>query len=262
MLAARGIHESWERLLDSGVANRIYVTKDVVLRVATDHEDAIVDAYTESVAAPIARLAGVRTPALIAFDDSRTLVDRPFSLWERVHGETFGLAKLTEKARRQLWREVGEQLAQLHVAVRDCPDPLGYLDSPGREMDWESELEEFRSARGLKASEVREVAELFRELEPSAAQRRNILCGANGGLLALIDWGDAGWGDPVLEFAAVPLDALDAVLEGYGARERLGRQWEARLVWDQLMQALERAMEDPKSLVPVRQLRLHLEGQI
>ncbi len=130
------------------MANRIYATQDVVFRVAADHEDAIVDAYTESVARPVARRAGVRTPALIAFDNSKTLVERPFSLWELVQGETFGLANLTDETRREVWREVGEQLAQLHAAVRDCPDPLGYLDSSGREMDWESELEEFRRAGG------------------------------------------------------------------------------------------------------------------
>ncbi len=101
---------------------------------------------------------------------------------------------------------------------------------------------------------MQEIADLFTELEPSVAQSeapgcflhsdlhdRNILCGASGGLLVLIDWGDAGWGDPGLEFAAAPLDALHSMLKGYGARERLGRQWKARLVWDQFMQALERA---------------------
>src|SRR5215472_8057848 len=94
ILAAYRLSGPWQRLEATGIANRIYATQDLVLRVATDHPDAIVDARTESVAAPVAREAGILTPRLIAFDDSRTIVDRPFSLWERVHGETLGRADL------------------------------------------------------------------------------------------------------------------------------------------------------------------------
>lgn len=268
LLAAHGVAGPWERLLDTGVANRIYATQDVVLRVATDHEDAIVDAYTESVAAPVARRAGVRTPALIAFDDSLRLVDRPYSLWDRVHGETLCLAKLSGEARQEVWREVGQQLAHLHATVRECPDPQGYLDQPGREMDWESTVRECDALRLLSAEERREITGLFAELEPLVAgaeaedcflhndlHDRNLLCGKDGGLLALIDWGDAGWGDPVLDFAAVPLEALRAVLEGYGEKERLGRAVGARLVWDQLLRALERAREEREWEEPLGRLR-------
>jgi hypothetical protein len=85
----------------------------VVLRVATDHPDAIVDARTESIAAPVARQAGILTPQLVAFDDSRMLVDRPFSLWERVLGSAgLDLWKHTSG----VWREVG-QISHLHDRV-------------------------------------------------------------------------------------------------------------------------------------------------
>ena len=89
VFARHGVSGPWEPLPSTGLANRVYATADVVLRVATDHPDGVVDARTESVAAPVARAAGVLTPRLIAFDDTRTLVDVPFSLWERVRGETF-----------------------------------------------------------------------------------------------------------------------------------------------------------------------------
>src|SRR5688572_20896349 len=94
LLAQHGIHDPWTPLPATGVANRIYATRSVVLRVATDDREAVDDARTESVAAPAARAAGIRTPGLIAFDDSRDLLDRPYSLWERVHGETLGLLDL------------------------------------------------------------------------------------------------------------------------------------------------------------------------
>jgi hypothetical protein len=108
ILAAYGVSGPWQRLKATGIANRIYATKDVVLRVATDHPDAIVDARTESIAAPVARAAGVLTPQLIAFDDTRSLIDRPFSLWERIHGETLGLFNLRKNIHETVWRDAGQ----------------------------------------------------------------------------------------------------------------------------------------------------------
>jgi hypothetical protein len=52
ILSANRIPGPWQRLQSTGVANRIYATQDVVLRIATDHPEAVEDARTESVAAP------------------------------------------------------------------------------------------------------------------------------------------------------------------------------------------------------------------
>ena len=70
LFARHGASGPWEQLSSTGVANRIFATNDVVLRVATDHPEAVPDARTESVAAPAAHAAGVLTPRLIAFDDT------------------------------------------------------------------------------------------------------------------------------------------------------------------------------------------------
>lgn len=69
----------------------------------------------------------------------------------------------------------------------------------------------------------------------------NVMCGAGGGLLAILDWGDAGWGDPALELAQVPLGAAPALVEGYReiAAPLLGDLPEARIAWDQLTSLLE-----------------------
>jgi hypothetical protein len=135
MFARHGIPGPWAPVPATGIANRIYATREVVLRVATDHPEGVSDARTESVAAHVARAAGIPTPRLIAFDDSRTLVDRPFSLWDRVPGETLGLLALAASQLADTWRQVGRQLFRLHDRVRVCADPNGYLDTPGREMD-------------------------------------------------------------------------------------------------------------------------------
>jgi aminoglycoside phosphotransferase (APT) family kinase protein len=269
ILAAYRIPGPWQRLEATGIANRIYATQDLVLRVATNHPDAIVDARTESVAAPIAREAGILTPRLIAFDDSRTIVDRPFSLWERVHGETLGRADLRGEERENIWRDVGRQIALLHSRVRECPDPNGYLDKPGRELRLDLVLQRFADCGHGAGALIREIERLLSDLAPFVSQddggsaffihndlhEWNIMCGAKGGLLAVIDWGDAGWGDPALDFAAVPLDFISAALEGYRHTERLGEYTEARIAWDHLHSALEDAIDDPACTVPVVEYR-------
>ena len=70
--------------------------------------------------------------------------------------------------------------------------------------------------------------------------------------------GRCGVGRPTLDSAAVPLGALSAVLQGYGATEWLGRHANARIVWDHLYQSIEDAIEDPTCLVPVASYRRFL----
>jgi aminoglycoside phosphotransferase (APT) family kinase protein len=273
ILAAYRVAGPWQRLEATGVANRIYATPDLVLRVATDHPDAIVDARTESIAAPVARDAGILTPWLIAFDDSRTIVDRPFSLWERVHGETLGRADLRGNIREAIWGEVGQQIARLHKRVKSCPDPNGYLDTPGRELRLGLILQRFADGGHIGGAVIREIEDLLSELSPFVSlgnsgpdcfihndlHEWNIMCDAQGGLLAVIDWGDAGWGDPTLDFAAIPLDFISAALEGYDHIERLGKYAEARIVWDHLHNSLEDAIDDPTGTVPVVAYRRFLD---
>lgn len=242
------------------------------MRVATDHPEAICDARTESVAAPIARQASILTPQLIAFDDSRVLVDRPFSLWERVHGKTLGLLDHVGSLREGVWREVGHQIACLHERVRSCPDSNGYLDTPRREVRLDPVLQQFADYGHASSHDVREIEKLISDLSPFISpgdvsncflhddlHERNIMCGRRGGLLALIDWGDAGWGDPTLDFAAIPFEVVSFALQGYDRPERLGADPEARFVWDHLNIALDDAIDDPKSGVPLTDYRRFLD---
>lgn len=172
MLARHGVRRPWTALPSTGIANRIYATEGVILRVATDNPDAVSDARTESVAAPLARLAGILTPLLIAFDDSRTLVDRPFSLWERIHGETLGLSNLGRAERQKVWHQVGRQVARLHTRVHSCADPNAFLDMPARELDLRPALARWvESARSSPAA-ARDVERLISELHPPCLRLR------------------------------------------------------------------------------------------
>jgi aminoglycoside phosphotransferase (APT) family kinase protein len=276
LFAMHGIPGPWVPLPATGIANRIYATQDVVLRVATDHPDGVSDARTESVAAPVAYAAGILTPRLIAFDDSRTLVDRPFSLWERVHGKTLGLLTLGPRQLSDVWRQVGRQLFLLHDRVRVCADPNGYLDTPGRERDLHPLLNRLAGAGRLDAATVEEIAQLLSELAPHAAgsgdvrfihndiHDRNVMCSLAGELLALLDWGDAGWGDPTLDFASIPLPMIPYALEGYEreAPGALGPFPQAQFIWDKLQAALEAACDDQGHSVPVDALRRFLRSKM
>jgi aminoglycoside phosphotransferase (APT) family kinase protein len=270
LLAAHGCAAPWVALEATGLANRIYATDAVVLRVATNHPDAVPDARTESVAAPAARAAGIRTPRLLAFDDSRVLIDRPFTLWERVHGLTLGRTALPVRQREQVWHDIGRELARLHDAIRVCPDPQGYLDTPGYEPDLEPVVDRLVSAGAAPPAVTREIRVLLERLAPhvrAGSQSRcfvhndlhemNVMCSPDGRLLALLDWGDAGWGDPVLDFVAVPLDLLPAALAGYGEanRARLGPFPEARIAWARLHDAMDAAIDAPGTPIPLAEIR-------
>jgi aminoglycoside phosphotransferase (APT) family kinase protein len=276
ILAAHGTNDPWTSLKATGLANRIYATADVVLRVATDHPDAVPDARTEAVAAPVAREAGVRTPRLLVFDDSRMLVDRPFSIWERVHGETLGSATLDVRRREGVWRQVGQEIARLHDRVRACPDPHGYLDTPAYALNLEPTLARLVDTGRASRTLAREVSQLLGELAPQVIgaghgrcfvhndlHEMNVMCTSAGGLLALIDWGDAGWGDPALDFAAAPLGMIPAALEGYGAANRitLGPCPEARIVWAKLHAAMDDAIDEPGRPIPVPLFRRWLNSR-
>ncbi len=82
----------------------------------------------------------------------------------------------------------------------------------------------------------------------------NVMCRPReASLSALIDWGDAGWGDPVLDFAAVPVEMMAAALEGYGTanQRRLGAFPEARIIWSKLHDAMDDAIDEPGRAIPL-----------
>jgi aminoglycoside phosphotransferase (APT) family kinase protein len=274
ILRAFGIREPWMMLPATGVANRIYATPSLVLRIATDHPDAVADARTESVAAPVAYAAAIRTPLLIVFDDSRGLVDRPLSIWERVHGETLGMTGFGADRTRDVWREVGAELARLHDRVRTCPDPRGYLDPSGYDLDLHDRLRRLVDAQLTDARSAPAIERLIDELAPIVGAARsercflhqdlhamNVMCTRAGSLLAIIDWGDAGWGDPTLDFASMPLDMIPAALDGYGtaARRKLGANPEARFAWSHLHRALSNVSKRRSTAIPVDALRRFLD---
>ena len=246
------------RLPSTGIVNAIYtVGDDVLLRIPKDHPGALEDTLTESVAVPAAMAAGVRTPALLAFDETCEIVDVPFGAYEWVHAPD-GWPTDTEG-----WRELGRQLATLHHGVTSCADPEGRLDAPGRWCDADQVV---AALPALDVDVRRELLAALRELEPAVQEfdahgvRRflhddikdsNLLRAGDGP--APIDWGDAGWGDATIDFRNLPPERNADVLQGYRQVASTDDTFELRARWDQLG-ALARRVAEPDQWARLRRM--------
>ena len=156
-----------------------------------------------------------------------------------------------------------------------APTPNDYLDKPARELDLEARLRMARRREVVDPGEARGIRTLLSELRPriDAGRARcflhndvhdmNILCTADDELLALIDWGDAGWGDPVIDFAPIPIEAMEYVLAGYG-REAPALQedhYRAKMVWDNLGVLLVDPIDGMPVDIPIEAMRRFLEPE-
>src|SRR5215472_8964636 len=92
-----------------GITNKLYGLGDhLMLRIPRNHPHIISLAHKEAKVVPAARAAGVHTPAILLFDDSCTLLPVPYTLYERVLGETLGLLDLEPEATPEVWRALAE----------------------------------------------------------------------------------------------------------------------------------------------------------
>ncbi len=232
-----------------GIFNLIYVLgEDFVLRVPRDHPISAADAHKESVAVPVARKAGVRTPRIIAFDASLNLLPVPYTLYERVRGATLGLLPLDPSESPEVWRELGHDLALLHSGVAEDGPAAGLeTDEIPDPRSWTDELAE---EGYFTATEARWLDDWLERLAPAAlaavpryflhgdSQATNVMV-REGSMeyLAVLDWGSSGWGDPAWDFAGVPLRVVPSMLEGYRAVVPLD-DVEARILWRHLQLSL------------------------
>ena len=252
--------EGFEILPQVGLFNLIYALgEDSVLRVPRDHPISAADARKEAVAAPVAREAGVRTPRLLAFDDSLDLLPVPYSIYERVRGETFGLLDRDPASSPDVWRELGRDLALLHSGVaEDGPAADLQTDALPDPRPWPAELAELGY---FTATEARWLEGWLERLAPEAlapvpcrflhgdSQATNVMV-ETGSLeyLAVLDWGSCGWGDPAWDFAGVPLRVVPPMLEGYGTVAPFDEteNVEARILWRHLQLSLYLMRREPQ----------------
>jgi aminoglycoside phosphotransferase (APT) family kinase protein len=243
---------TFSRLPEVGIFNAIYTLgSDIILRIPRNHPAFTAAARKEALAGPAARAAGVRTPALVAFDDTLDLLPVPYTLYERIHGATLGLLDCEPGATPGVWREIGRDLALLHTRVVDA----GALAEITGDMlpDPRHLLAEIAQEGYFTAMEARWLMGWLDRLAPAALapiprrflhgdlQTTNVMVRADSlEYLALLDWGSAGWGDPAWDFAGVPLRAAPWLLAGYRDVAPLDNDAtaEARILWRHLHLAL------------------------
>ncbi|CAM3577183.1 phosphotransferase family protein [Deinococcus frigens] len=230
-----GLKGTLERLPSVGIVNRVYRAarndREVVLRVPLPGDDR--DALTESVAAPAAYRAGVRTPELLVFDDDRGVVAAPVTVYAFAPGrslEGYGWAEGDPRLLRA-YREAGRELARLHAGVREVPDPHSRLQTIAppnlvRTLTRVTEGKKLGLADATWATET--VSRLLEAALPpppvflhNDLHAGNLMVTEDGAVTALIDWGDAGWGDPVLDLTYAGPLAAPELLRGYRQEAKL-----------------------------------------
>ncbi len=237
-----GLRGDWELLRPRGNVHSVYRVGDVVVRVPRDHPEWIQDTHTEAVALFALRDLPVATPKIIAFDEDRDVADVPFTIIEFFKGAPYA----DWDAPSDTLFKLGEIIASLHTSVTIVDDPEGRLDA----VDLE-EPRRWLETAALTSSELAWAEEKLNEWEPllergiirvfvhNDLHELNILCSPSGEL-TMIDWGDAGWGDPSFDFAVLPPTWLRPVLQGYSRSTSLPDEARARIAWNQLGLALRR----------------------
>ena len=229
---------------------------DLVLRVPVNDPSPFMATRTEAVAVPVARAVGVRAPALIALDLTGELISGPYLIYERLPGVPFATVPEPHPHAPAMWRAVGHDLALLHTQVaRTGPAGALWTDEPFPDPDPRPWLAELAEAGIVSPAVARDLFAWLARLAPAtvpALPRRfthgdvqvgNLMVAPAGAALVyrgLIDWGGAGWGDPLWDFAAVALRAVPLMLEGYQAVAPLPGlpETRARIAWHHIQLAL------------------------
>ncbi len=254
--------EAFTRLPSNGVFNAIYLLGEgLVLRIPRNHPHYIAALAKEVIAAPAARAAGVRTPELVAFDDSLTLLPVPYAIYERVHGVPFESCACDPAKTAAVYRELGRDLSRLHAGVspESAARQVGIPNIP--EGDPRLLPAELAAAGYFSPAEALWLEQWLDRLPPILSspqdcrflhgdtQATNILVRADTcGYLALIDWGGCGWGDPALDFSGMPLRFVPAALAGYRENGQLpdDENAEGRILVAQLHFALVNLQNGPQ----------------
>jgi aminoglycoside phosphotransferase (APT) family kinase protein len=242
----------FEALPETGIFNAHYsLGPDLVLRVPRNHPEHFAALRREAVAIPAARNAGVRTPELVAIDDTCELLPCPFAIYRRVHGETLESLELSPAAAAEVWRELGRELARLHAVAPDAANrsipPPGPLPDP-------RELVDAHAAAGwFTTTESRWLLRWLAQLAPLALEpaRERFVHGDTQAsnvmvqpyplrYVALMDWGSVAWGAQVEDLAAVSLGAVPFIFDGYRESAQIEEDphLEARVIWRHLQLGL------------------------
>ncbi len=205
-----------------------------------NHPAHVAQARTEAVAIPEAIRAGVRTPSLIAFDDSLELLPVPYLIVDHVEARD---AEVDFILSRAVWTEVGHDLALLHTKGNPSSLPPRPIEPP----DIYSLIDDRATDGTITAHEAGWLTRWVDALGEQAAPRLGFVHGdlqmsnvlvRDDTYVALIDFGCAGDGELIGDFRPQPMAALEHVLDGYREVDDLPDGVEADIVRARLLVAL------------------------
>ena len=203
-----------------GVVNHVRLVGDLSVRTLKD-PDFCSDILTETLAVPAVRRAGARVPELMVFDPDEDIVQGPATIYERARGRPLGAIE-TLADLGSIYRDIGYEIGVWHRGVRFLHDPNERLDIPVLDNPGDALI---RNADRMTPEEVRWVEKLIIRLEEARPQRvgfvhwdlhaNNVMISEDR-LSSIIDWGDAGWGDPAINFRCFPALYLPQALDSFG----------------------------------------------
>jgi aminoglycoside phosphotransferase (APT) family kinase protein len=175
---------------------------------------------------------------ILAYDDSRRLVDRDYLLMQRLPGRPLTGAGLNQREVEGVLEQVGVCLAQMHALVADR---YGYLGdhrpmapqptwAQAFNVMWNKLLDDVTACGGYTPDEAgvfRRLLEIYgphfdRPVRASLLHMdvwsQNILVDDSGRVTGLVDLDRALWGDPEIEFAVLDYCGISepAFWRGYG----------------------------------------------
>jgi aminoglycoside phosphotransferase (APT) family kinase protein len=192
-----------------------------VLRIVAEGMDPECDteAPREAAVVPLLTAAGIRTPRLVAHG----IEGRPYTIYERAPGELIGFSTASYGHFAPAWRQLGHDLRALHsVTVTEEVRAHLHVDKGPDYEKWIARAIERGALDQATAEDVRATAKRLDRPAPRACLVHNDVHPWNlmsdtstGSLTAILDWGDAAYGDPARDFGMMPLPCVPAMLEAY-----------------------------------------------
>jgi len=260
----------------TGATSRVWPCGHLVIKVALDSPEAHRAVAIDAAMNPVAREIGVHVPALVAFDESGEILPVPYAVYERVpDAQSLDTRRDFSRHQAQAWEDVGRHLALVHEVTYGTSLPVGlreFRQHPG--VDPRPWVEELAAKGRLEDRDESWLCQILETLAPQAQARlplvlchgdvnaSNVLRSSDdSSTIWLIDWSGAGWLDPVWDAAAIPLDAVPALLKGHRevAPLPVDETAEARVLWCQLQTRLLNAHMEPDDSVARARLQRDVE---
>lgn len=223
--------------------------REMVLRIAPP-DDAGFLFYERGMMAQepgIHRIIRERTSApvaeVLAYDDSRSLIDRDYILMERLPGVSLAQFPCTPAQIDRVFEQTGRYLREIHEITADrygylgehhCMEPQSDWLSAFRVM-WNKLVDDIEGTGWYDAGEAQHVRGLFEKhaacFDRPVTSRllhmdiwsQNILVDESANVTGLVDFDRALWGDKEIEFAVLDYCGISeaAFWRGYGIERDL-----------------------------------------